>query len=92
MMGEGGWIFLPPFEGLEVFVADTGERLRYGASGWQAAAHRGPVEDGNGDQVVGMRQVAIMAPSGGGTQDRQARAAIGEIIAALEAHGLVATA
>lgn len=42
----------------------------------------------NGVQVVAGRQAAITAPSGGITQDTEARAAINSIRAALTAHGL----
>ena len=44
----------------------------------------------NGTQVVGARQAAIAAPSGGTTIDSQARTAINSILTALRAHGLIA--
>jgi hypothetical protein len=37
----------------------------------------------------GTRQPAIPVPAGGSAADAEARLAIGQIIAALEAHGLV---
>jgi len=43
----------------------------------------------DGVKVVGNRQPAITAPSGGGTIDAQSRTAIGAILAALQAHGLI---
>ena len=45
----------------------------------------------DGTQVVTNRQAAITAPSGGGTQDAEARTAIGSILSALQTHGLIAT-
>jgi hypothetical protein len=42
-----------------------------------------------GTKVVGAQQAAIVAPSGGSTTDTQSRTAIGAIITALQAHGLI---
>ncbi|MDF2386589.1 hypothetical protein JMG10_34320 [Nostoc ellipsosporum NOK] len=44
----------------------------------------------DGVKVVGNRQGAITAPSGGGTIDAQSRTAIGQLISAMQAHGLIA--
>jgi HK97 family phage major capsid protein len=44
-----------------------------------------------GQQVVGARGAAIPAPTGGSTIDAEARSAIGNILAALRNHGLIAT-
>ena len=43
-----------------------------------------------GIKVVGEQQAAIAAPTGGSTTDAQSRTAIGAIISALQAHGLIA--
>jgi hypothetical protein len=43
----------------------------------------------SGKQVVGPRQPAIAAPSGGTVVDGEARSAIGAILAALATHGLL---
>lgn len=45
----------------------------------------------NGTQVVGARQAAIGAPTGGTTIDAEARTAIGSILTVLRTHGLIAT-
>jgi hypothetical protein len=43
------------------------------------------------EQVVGNRQAAISAPSGGSTVDAEARTAIGSILSAMRTHGLIAS-
>jgi len=43
-----------------------------------------------GNQVVGAREAAIAAPSGGGVADTEARAAVSAILVALRNHGLIA--
>lgn len=45
----------------------------------------------NGTQVVGARQSAIANASGGATIDTEARTALNAVLAALRAHGLIAT-
>lgn len=43
-----------------------------------------------GVKVIGEQQAAITGPTGGATTDAQSRTAIGSIIAAMRAHGLIA--
>lgn len=50
----------------------------------------GLIVDESGSQVVGEQQSTIADPSGGVTQDAEARTAINAIIDALQAHGLIA--
>lgn len=45
----------------------------------------------DGTQVVGVQQPVISDPTGGGTVDTESRAAIVLMLAAMEAHGLIAT-
>lgn len=44
----------------------------------------------SGTQVVGTQQATIAPPAAGGTVDANARTTIGQILAALQAHGLIA--
>jgi hypothetical protein len=44
-----------------------------------------------GVQVVGSQQAAIADPSGGGTIDAEARAALAALLVAARTHGLIAT-
>lgn len=47
--------------------------------------------DTNNNKVLGTRQSAISAPSGGTTIDTEARAAIGSMLTAMRNHGFIAT-
>ncbi|WP_294262260.1 DUF2793 domain-containing protein [uncultured Sphingomonas sp.] len=85
-----GWRFAPPRDGMRVWRADEGVDALWQGGGWttgMVAARRIVV---GGEPVVGARQPAIDSPEGGGTVDVEARVAIGRIIAAMAAHGLVA--
>jgi hypothetical protein len=59
------------------------------SGGWEIGAVRGDKLLVGGQQVVGARGAAIAAPTGGTTIDSQSRAAIGQILSALQAHGLI---
>lgn len=86
---EGGWRFAQPRAGLSLRVADRGHAMLHDGSGWHDAALR---EDGlyvDGTRVVGERQDAIAAPSGGSSIDAEARGVISDILGALRAHGLI---
>lgn len=91
MLGDGGWIFLDPFEGLAVFDRSSGSLVRYVGGSWSAEILRGALLDANGSQVVGDRQASVAIPSGGSTKDTQARTAISEILDRLLAHGLISS-
>lgn len=85
-----GWRFLTPREGMRVWRIDLGVEAVWRAGAWSAGevrAHRLIVD---GEPVVGPRQPAIASPAGGAVVDAEARAAIGAITAALQAHGLIA--
>ena len=91
VMTEGGWRFVAPRAGLSCRHRTTGRTWVYGEAGWS----EGVVEANRvsiwGQQVVGARQPAIADPAGGSSVDGEARAAITEILAAIRAHGLIAS-
>jgi hypothetical protein len=61
------------------------------SSGWEiGVVHAAHIAIG-GVQVLSGQEAAIAAPSGGSTVDTAARTAIGQILAALRNHGLIAT-
>jgi hypothetical protein len=72
----GGWRYLVPFDGLTMLVKLTGETHRYRDRAW--------------DVMLGPQQPAIANIAGGTTVDVEARAAVGAILSALRAHGLIA--
>lgn len=88
---SGGWRYLPPSEGLSVYVKSTGTWAAYRAGAWELGALRGSTLVIDGQKVVGSRFDAIASPAGGSTIDAEARAAIGEVLTALRQHGLIET-
>ncbi|MFN4095298.1 MAG: DUF2793 domain-containing protein [Sphingomonas sp.] len=89
---DGGWRFVIPCAGMEIWVESLARPLRYhGGSGWQAGVIAASRIEIGGLQVVGERGEAIAMPTGGSTVDEPARTAIAAIISALQAHGLVAS-
>lgn len=88
---SGGWRFIDPPVGTRLFVVGTGLTAEFRSSGWQlGVVHADTVRIG-GVQVVSAQSGAIAAPAGGATVDTEGRAAIGQILSALRAHGLIAT-
>ena len=84
-----GWRFVAPTPGMLAWSAAEGVFARFDGARWQAgeiAAKRLMVD---GEQVVGARQPAIAAASGGTVIDTEARTAISAILATLSAHGLI---
>ena len=88
---ESGWRFLPPAEGLQVWLKDQQLWAVRGASSWTVGEVRGERLIIEGQQAVGARLAAIATPTGGGTIDVEARAALISIIDRLAAHGLIDT-
>ena len=87
----GGWRFVVPFEGLIVWDVSQAMQRRRSAAVWLTGETRGSVLIHSGQQVVGARQAAITAATGGSNADTESRTAIASILAALRSHGLIAT-
>jgi hypothetical protein len=87
----GGWRFAAPEAGWRCHVLDRDGTMHHDGSAWRDGAVR---EDGiyvTGVRVVGARQGSIAPPTGGTVVDSEARAGIGAILAALQAHGLLSS-
>jgi len=72
-----------------VLDKSSGLRGEYRSGAWKFGTLKGTGLWVGGVQVVSSQGAAIAAPSGGTTVDAEARTAIGEILGALRAHGLI---
>ena len=86
---SGGWRFIAPFEGMSAFVRGVGTTAVYRGAAWDIGSLTGAELVIAGQKVVGARGAAIAGPTGGATSDSEARAAIGQILSAMRAHGLI---
>lgn len=84
---QGGWRFLAPVPGMEVWRRDLGHPIRWDGLQWVATLAAGAIVIG-GRQVLGTRQPAVPSPYGGTIIDAEARAAIDALIATLKSHGI----
>jgi hypothetical protein len=84
----GGWRYVDAFAGLHIWMRNTGVNLRHNGISWTADLTAASLRIG-GQQVVGPRGPSISAPSGGAVVDTECRAQVSELIAALQAHGLI---
>lgn len=85
-----GWRFVAPREGMTVWsAADRGD-VRFSNGAWASGDLRGGRVLIDNVKVVGARGIAIAAPTGGTVVDREARAGIAAVLAALRGHGLIA--
>jgi hypothetical protein len=87
----GGWRFVAPVAGMRLWLADRGHAIVHDGALWTSEACRPEGLYIDGDRVVSPRQAPIADPSGGTTSDIEARAAIGAVLSALRAHGLIAS-
>lgn len=88
---ENGWRFLTVPEGAQVAIRTSGEIAVRTASGWEVGTVRGASVEIGGVAVLGDQKSAISDPTGGTTNDAEARVAIISILGAMRAHGLIAT-
>lgn len=86
---SGGWRFIAPVDGLQLFDRINQTTSTYRNGGWELGIVRASSVSIGDNQVLGARQPAISAPAGGSVTDVEARAAIASIITALQAHGLI---
>ena len=87
----GGWRFVAPCEGMSVWSVADGCTATFVGGQWRLGLVAGAGVEIGGVRVLGSRQPAIAAPAGGTTVDAQARAVLEQVLAALKAHGLIAT-
>lgn len=85
----GGWRRVPPVAGMRLYVQSADRWASYRGTGWEIGVVRGSKLMVDGQQVIGPRGAAIASPAGGSTIDVEARATIGQILAALRTHGLL---
>jgi hypothetical protein len=88
---SGGWRFVVPRDGLNAYVKSSGVTAAFRGTAWVMGDVSGTQVSIDGVKVVGVRGAAIAGPSGGATVDAEARTAVGLILAALRAHGMIAT-
>lgn len=87
----GGWRFAPAREGLAAWIEPTGTVARRRGGVWEQGLVRGATLVIDGVAVVRAQRPAIADPTGGSTTDARARTAIGQVLEALRAHGLIAS-
>lgn len=88
---DNGWRFVMPAAGWRAWVVDRGHAVRHDGTDWRDEEVRGDGYFVAGERVLAGRQAAIANPTGGTTIDGEVRAAAIAILAALRAHGLIAT-
>lgn len=88
---SGGWRFVPAVDGLQAWVlSDRVWAIRDGGV-WRVGEVRANQLILGGQRVVGARQPAVPAPTGGTVIDVEARAAISAILARMSAHRLISS-
>lgn len=86
----GGWRFVAPREGLAAWSLAEGCAATFTGGQWRIGRVAGTALVIGGKTVVGAQRPAIALPDGGPTVDSQARAVLGQVVAAMTAHGLIA--
>ncbi len=85
----GGWRFVAPVPGMQVWNKAEGLWLHWSGSAWSDGTLPAAGIEIGGQQVVGPRLPDIPNPSGGTIIDAEARTAIDALIATLKTHGLI---
>lgn len=86
----GGWRFVAAREGLSAWEIGARRMVTFVDGVWETGTLRGTRLIVDGQQVVGAQQPAIPVPAGGATIDAEARGALMQVVAVLQAHGLIA--
>lgn len=86
----GGWRFVAAVAGMRALDKVSGQTATYDGTAWVVGTVKGAKLELAGTQVVGTRLAAVANPSGGGSIDTEARAAIVAILDRLCTHGLIA--
>ncbi len=86
---EGGWRFAAPTDGMTLVDRVGGQFLSRRSGAWEAGILRAQEMRVDGVTVVRNRQSPIADPTGGTQIDGECRAAVGQILAAMRAHGLI---
>jgi hypothetical protein len=87
----GGWRFVKPTEGMEVWSVAESVTVRRQGGAWVVGVENVNQLTVDSIKVVGKQQAGIAAPTNGLTVDSEARAAITAILGALRGHGLIAS-
>lgn len=87
---DGGWRFIPPFEGMTIWSIADGLTARRSGSTWVVGQVTATKISIGGQQIIGPRRAAIAPPTGGSAIDAQARTAIAAVLETLASHGLTA--
>lgn len=86
----GGWRFVMSRVGMSAWSLADSLPVRREANGWRVGQLAASTLRIAGDQVLGARQPAIAAATGGSVVDMEVRVAVAAILGALRAHGLIA--
>jgi hypothetical protein len=68
----------------------SGQPIAWRSGAWELGIVRGQEVQVDGQTVLRNRQAGIAIPAGGSNIDTECRAAVGSILSALSAHGLIA--
>lgn len=85
---EGGWRFVAPRAGMQLWVESAQMFARYDGTGWNIGEITASSLSIDGNVMLSAPVAAIGTPTGGTTVDTEARATLATIISALSHHGL----
>lgn len=91
LWSDGGWRFIAPQDGMMLWLASDQVWVRRSGSIWIIGDLPANTISVAGLQILGARQPAIADPTGGTIVDTEARGTITTLLAAMRAHGLIAT-